>query len=178
MVVGSWKPHQRSSVPKLMALRWAALHPLQKRLGNTGFTIGEVFWIGFSLVVGGGALFSEGVEGSGELASKALGMTFATAAHNSVFTFCIGLPFERAIFWHKFFAALTLVASAWHVYVAYTDEGGEEGSSWWSSNFILGGLVSVGAMTLLVITGLVPRFRRKAFELFFRLHWVGCSVYN
>jgi hypothetical protein len=31
-----------------------------------------------------------------------LALAFATAAHNSVFTHLLGLPFERALFWHKY----------------------------------------------------------------------------
>jgi len=38
---------------------------------------------------------------SGHLATLALALTFATAAHNSIFSFLFGLPFERAMFWHK-----------------------------------------------------------------------------
>jgi hypothetical protein len=38
---------------------------------------------------------------SGHLTSFTLALTYATAAHNSIFTLFLGLPFDRALWWHK-----------------------------------------------------------------------------
>jgi len=40
--------------------------------------------------------------------------TFATAAHNSIFSVILGLPFERAMFWHAWFASLATIAAIYH----------------------------------------------------------------
>ncbi len=36
------------------------------------------------------------------------------ACHNSIWTFLLGIPFERALFWHKFMVWLSLGLGAYH----------------------------------------------------------------
>ena len=100
-----------------MEARWAALSPLGARLPGPlrPFTRGELLCGVASLaVLGGGMASGGGCGGSGEFASLPLALTFMTAAHNSIFTFFLGLPFERALLWHKFFAAWTVALGVSH----------------------------------------------------------------
>lgn len=46
--------------------------------------------------------FADTAHKSGALTSYLSSLTFATAARNSIFSFLIGIPFERLLFWHKY----------------------------------------------------------------------------
>ena len=48
------------------------------------------------------------------MASYALALSFGTAAHNSIFSWALGLSFERLHFWHIYTAFFTLPLSKWH----------------------------------------------------------------
>ena len=112
-----WVPYEGSAgFSAFVAARWAALSPLNQRLAGTGFTAGEALVLVASVLVFGSGVagMSNSTEGSGELAAIPLALAFATAAHNSVFTVFLGLPFERALFWHKYFAAWSVVLGVWH----------------------------------------------------------------
>ena len=117
----AWKPYEGSRFPSsFYALRWAACWPLQRRIPIVGLDlrIGETIVIICSaLLFVLGALLSPprftmhsmaplfyektGQHQSGHLAAFVLALAYATASRNSIFTFFFGLPFERAIFWHK-----------------------------------------------------------------------------
>ena len=68
-----------------------------------------------------------------------------------------GLPFERALFWHKLCAYVSVLVGAWHGYV----------SQEWNAS----GLLLVGSMAGLCLTALWF-VRRKVFEAFYRFHWL------
>jgi hypothetical protein len=51
---------------------------------------------------------------SGTIASIPLFLVVMLPAHNSVLTFLLGLPFERAIFWHAFCAYLAIAMGLYH----------------------------------------------------------------
>jgi predicted ferric reductase len=104
-----------------------------------------------------------GVEASGELTSKMIALTFLTATRNSVLTLVLGLPFERAIFWHKFFALWSFIAAMVHGVAAGLEE---------EEDMVNSGLWAGCAMGLLVATGLFTPLRRFAFDLFYRFHWL------
>jgi len=109
-------------------------------------------------------LAAGGVEDTGEVASNLVAVTFATAAHNSIFTFLLGLPFERAMFWHKFFATASLVAGIYHGCLAgLGDEDKEQ---------VATGLVACVTVGSLAATGAVEPLRRRAFQLWYYLHWL------
>ena len=86
-----------------------------------GIVLGEVLF--FLLLVGGlaGALAASGMqkgedaaEGTGSIAIIPAALTFAFACRNSVWALFTGLPFERALFWHKLCAYLSVLVGAWH----------------------------------------------------------------
>jgi hypothetical protein len=57
---------------------------------------------------------SRAVHDTGGAPLLALVIAFSTAMHNSVWTFLLGLPFERALAYHKLFALLTIALGAFH----------------------------------------------------------------
>jgi hypothetical protein len=160
-------------------MRWAALYPLQRQLtpwfdftlGETLVTVGVLAACVVS-VVGG-----QDIEGSGSFAGNLGGLTLATACHSSIFNFLLGLPFERALRYHIFFAYLTVAAGFWHGYCAwnlpYTEDGVSKPAQSFDfgDTFYLAGVLFVGFMALMILFAQSP-FRRRLFEFFYRLHIV------
>ena len=100
--------------------------PWQSRLlPSYHFTIGEAI-IAFLCLVGTVVVcVASGVddtEGAAGFAVIPLLATFATVNHNSVWTYLLGIPFERALAWHKFFAWLAIFAGGWHGFAAINVE--------------------------------------------------------
>lgn len=90
------------------------------------WTIGEVLVIVLSIAGVVGAFYHIGlghtkalVEMDGSVAQIPLALTFGTVSHNSIWTFLLGIPFERALSFHKFFAFLSVLCGLWHGYHAY-----------------------------------------------------------
>ena len=138
-----------------------------------GIVLGEVLF--FLLLVGGlaGALAASGMqkgedaaEGTGSIAIIPAALAFAFACRNSVWVLFTGLSFERALFWHKLCAYLSILVGAWHGFLS--DE--------WDSS----GLVLTGTMAVLCLFSLWF-IRRRIFEAFYRFHWIlflvviGCA---
>jgi hypothetical protein len=115
-----WVPYEGIQKEKryIHSMRWKILWPFQWRVPHLDFSLGEIIvllatcasFIFGSLLSPPRQTMSSldklpyektGIHQSGHISTFALALTFATAAHNSIFTFLIGLPFERAIFWHK-----------------------------------------------------------------------------
>lgn len=81
------------------------------------FTVGECLLALLCVAGAAGGMAVMGlddVEGSGGGAVLPLLGAFATVNHNSVWTLLLGIPFERALAWHKFFAYLSVIVGAWH----------------------------------------------------------------
>ena len=60
-----------------------------------------------------------GIDNSGTVPEILLALTFGTVSHNSIWTFLLGIPFERALSYHKLFAVLAVLSGAWHGFDAY-----------------------------------------------------------
>lgn len=168
-----WKPYEDSKYesPVLNRLfpwpcyyhcRWKILSIFHTRL-LFGIVLGEL--LVFVLLIGGlaaalgviGLNDDEGGEGTGGIATIAPALSFAFACRNSLWVLFTGMPFERALFWHKLCAYVSVLVGAWHGYV--------------SQRWDVSGLLLVGSMAGLCLTAL--RFiRRKVFEAFYRFHWV------
>ena len=62
------------------------------------------------------AAHAEGrVKETGNLAGILLLLVFVTATRNSPLTFLLGLPYERQIWWHKFFGTIAAFSTTVHV---------------------------------------------------------------
>lgn len=172
--VKRWKPYENSKYespvlnrlvpwPLYYYCRWKTLEIFHTRL-VFGIVLGEVLF--FLLLVGGlaGALAASGMkkgedaaEGTGSIAIIPAALAFAFACRNSVWVLFTGLSFERALFWHKLCAYLSVLVGAWHGFLS--DE--------WDSS----GLVLTGTMAALCLFSLWF-IRRRIFEAFYRFHWI------
>ena len=169
-----WKPYEDSKYespvlnrlvpwPVYYFCRWKILQVFHTRL-LFGIVLGEV--LVFLLLVGGlaGVLAAMGMnreedaaEETGGVAVIPTALSFAFACRNSLWVLFTGLPFERALFWHKLCAYLSVLTGAWHGYL----------SNQWDAS----GLVLTGAMAVLCIFALWF-IRRHIFEAFYRFHWI------
>ena len=209
-----WKPYERAAVDvpalwffaalrttvaKAYRCRWSAVYPLQRRVCWLGVDAAWVTWGEVLLVVpvvgallAMTALSHDSIGDTGSPASLAMALTFATACHNSVWTFLLGVPFERALRYHKLFAALAVLLGAWHGYVAFYypqsdgdgDDGGVGGGGSGGGSGVavpppafpgggqwLSGTVFEGSMILTTMLSLTP-LRRSLYELWLATHWV------
>jgi len=209
--------------PFLMALsksffqfRWRVSYPLQKRIPlsrvlrkiNVFCTIGELFLIlPFFATLIICTIYSfvfPSVTISGHAARTPLIFAFATAMHNSLLTLLLGIPFERAIFYHKLSARLAYVCGLLHTFVAYfypetSDSILEksypeqvqlfetspslitsfEGSGPNFGHFLVADSLNIGGTLIMafmttMVITALPYVRRKVFELFYYIHILCC----
>jgi predicted ferric reductase len=196
----------------LYRYRWSISYPLQRRIifskvlrkAGIFLTWGELLLVlPFFASIAVGAFFSfvhPSVSISGHAARTPLIFCFITAMRNSFFTLILGIPFERALWYHKLSARLAYVNGLLHTYVAFIhpsivhDTGRYPPSTLDgdNSNFVkfmvadqvnLGGTMLIVVMTLMMITAM-PWIRHRIFELFYYCHvvfaasMVGCAFFH
>ena len=153
---------------------WMYTYPLQRRYGATKYSVGEVFII-FPLMTLIIAVFcylfaqrDDGVGGTGGLASAWMGIAILLGSHNSVFSFLLGMPFERGIAYHIRFARVSIIMGLMHgiwPVIDYASGGMEDDEL----GVFQSGLAFGGAIALIWFTSLF-RIRRKFFETFYKAH--------
>ena len=170
-----WRPYEDSKYespvlnrlfpwPMYYYCRWKILSIFHTRL-LFGIVLGEV--LVFVLLIAGLAAplgviglsddHDDDAHRTGAIAIIAPALSFAFACRNSLWVLFTGLPFERALFWHKLCAYLSVIVGAWHGYA----------STEWDTS----GLLLTGFMACLCLFS--PWFvRRKIFEAFYRFHWL------
>ncbi|KAG3176175.1 hypothetical protein PC128_g17402 [Phytophthora cactorum] len=113
------------------------------------------------------------VKTSGAPATLAMILVFVLAVrNNSLLLALTGIPFERALFYHKLFSYATIVLTVVHAcayYVAPDEHVQTEDKD--MDYKLLTGYVSFVAMVFLCILS-VNKIRRRFFELFLRSHWI------
>ena len=160
--------------------RWTLLSPLRKQVTpHIELSVGEL--IVFVVMIAGCvfAVFTQGtVDSSGSIAAGFGCLTFLTVSHNSLFTLLLGLPFERALRYHIFFAYLTVLAGFWHGYLAVvlnaeSENGGPTAPMGWAWNDSewLSGFFFELFMAVMVLLSQSP-IRRHFFEFFYKMHWL------
>eukprot|EP00541_Cyclophora_tenuis_P000342 CAMPEP_0116574856 /NCGR_PEP_ID=MMETSP0397-20121206/19632_1 /TAXON_ID=216820 /ORGANISM="Cyclophora tenuis, Strain ECT3854" /LENGTH=560 /DNA_ID=CAMNT_0004103679 /DNA_START=75 /DNA_END=1757 /DNA_ORIENTATION=- len=129
---------------------------------------------------------------TGQTSRTPLIFAFGTAVHNSFITLLLGMPFERAIWYHKFAARIAYVNGLFHTYVAFYHPSVIGRDSIAETLSFLGatpnlprflfadqvnsaGTLMVLFMTIIMITAL-PWFRRKMFEVFYYIHMVMAAA--
>jgi predicted ferric reductase len=188
----------KSHLPRFFRIRWQFTYPLQTRLPNSTLTFGEVLFVPllFGLYMksfidfnGDFANPSGEADDSGGTAGVAAGLAVITATQNSLITFLVGIPFERALFYHKCFAYAAVIIGFWHGAHSYALDAAGKGededddrppvpykisfSSSVSFSFEdttnTSGSLFCLAMLGLILTSLPP-IRRRIFEAFYKLH--------
>eukprot|EP00542_Grammatophora_oceanica_P012506 CAMPEP_0194044016 /NCGR_PEP_ID=MMETSP0009_2-20130614/15563_1 /TAXON_ID=210454 /ORGANISM="Grammatophora oceanica, Strain CCMP 410" /LENGTH=969 /DNA_ID=CAMNT_0038688429 /DNA_START=590 /DNA_END=3499 /DNA_ORIENTATION=+ len=207
MIPGNWLTRIRS----LYALRWSLCYKLQRRIWLTKslrkvgifLTWGELFLLlPFFATVIAGLVYTyiyPDVSISGHLARTPLIFAFLTAQRNSFLSALLGIPVERAIWYHKLTARVAYFNGLLHTYVAFlhpdklsdgaTPIHSIAGSHTNFGLFLFQDVVnSGGTMLILFMSGMIltalPWVRRKAFEVFYFLHvifatcMVICAFYH
>ena len=184
----------------LYRCRWRMSYPLQHRIifsmtlrkAGVFLTWGEILLILplFAVIITGNfySFVKPSVSISGHAARIPLIFCFVTAMRNSFLTLLLGIPFERALWYHKLSARLAYVNGILHTYVAFVHPtlvqgteidlpstvGGHDLSF---GKFLVvdqvnsGGTMLIVFMTLMMITAM-PWIRHRFFELFYYCHVV------
>lgn len=170
--------------------RWMAVIPLQIR----NITVGQLL-LGVPLIV----FFLKGfhttfhtpnVSENGRMATYCTYWAFLTAnKSNSVFSFLLGIPYERMIPLHQVSALMAVILGCFHAYVAYVYGGDDDGDSEhaeFGSNPALGkflfdgrtnrsGSLVLGALLALLVLSWFAVVRRFLFNLWYVSHIV-CGI--
>jgi NADPH oxidase len=113
---------------------------------------------------------------SGKISEASLLMIFLMANRtNSLFTFMLGIPFERMIKWHIFSAVVTIITSCFHTYAAFLVAEREQGTEKFAAYLFQDDVNASGSYLFLTICALTipnihPFIRRKIFEYFYITH--------
>lgn len=99
---------------------------------------------------------------SGLVASISIGLAFTFACHNSVWMIFLGLPFERGLFWHKFFNYWGLILGLYHGLIGYPPQ--------WTFTENTG--ISIISLTICIAITSFYLIRRKWFRFFQISHWI------
>jgi len=162
-----WKPYESSNKempvtffipPIYYKIRWIWVQVFLKRV-IFDICVGEIIMFIVALAIAaapaGATCCDE--ESTGSAATIPLLLTFALASRNSIVTFIFGVPFERALKWHKWMALFSVASGVYHGIV--------------SNEANASGIVLVSLMGALLIFSFFP-IRRWVFEIFLKLHWV------
>lgn len=137
----------------------------------SNFTLGEFL---FGVILGGGLVVTtlyysfiydtsnylplkKAIYLSGRLSAIAQILVFSFACRNSIWFVISGIPFERGLFWHKFFVFVLIVNSFSHGWISGKFKWGHYGLSYF-----------VTICSFLVVSFWI--FRRKFFEIYYYLH--------
>jgi len=188
------------AVHPFWSVRWLKLWPLQRRyLGD--YSLGELLFfplaLAFMLCTAAATWYGEAGKDAGTVSSLVLGLAFAFASRNSVWSFLLGMPFERALKYHKFVAVCSVVLGVWHGFLMlWLGNSHHHHHShrralhthgfnctlrscslpdtlpllWYDGDYLTGTL-TLAFMLLLVLSAFFP-IRRACFDLFYRFHWL------
>lgn len=179
-------PKLLSGIQAFYNFRWDVAYPMQNRIPCSNLlrkikiilTWSELLlllpFFGFLIM---GTIFSfvdPSVSISGHACRTPLIFAFVTATRNSILTFFLGMPVERAIKYHKLAARLAYFNSLLHTFVAFKYPVTEDSSSnffafLFQDTINIGGTMLVFFMTGMIMTAL-PFIRKRLFELFYLVH--------
>jgi len=114
-----------------------------------------------TLIVGGIVTKSD-EEGSGGFATLIMTMAFVFIPKNNVVNLLVGIPFERALQWHKALGVFSVIMGAYHGLVVGKVK---------SDTRHVSGLILVIAMGVLVVMSFF-KFRRAFYTWFYRIHMI------
>lgn len=164
--------------------RWRCARPLLKSVPLLGPLLGIKYGdllltapaaIGLT-AVGALLMFAGEVEDSGGPPTVGMAFVFLFACHNSFVTLITGIPFERALFYHKLAYVVTFVTGAFHM-VAYIQEGPDGETvqfTLFSIGFTSEALTGLAVQVAFLLLGMLSFsfLRRSCFEIFYSSHWI------
>jgi len=158
-------------------LQWRLSQPLLRRAISTKYvqlTWGELLFMFLAIAVPAAAgILSWNSQGStGSIAEFAFAVAFLLPMRNSVWAFVLGLPFERAIFWHNVASLITLALSLEHGLNYYIgDDPSQRNPNPYQVYQVFTGWLIFAFLGAIVLTSITP-IRRKLWEVWHVLHWV------
>lgn len=167
--------------------RWKLAYPLQRKVScsrlllklGIHLTWGEMLLlVPYFLAICIGIFYTvahPSVAVTGRVARWALIAAFLLAQRNSIVTFLLGMPVDRALYYHKLAGRLGGITGLLHTLAFFIDP---KYRSIHNDDFLQGAFTgqmnASGSYMMLVIVGIImtslPAIRRAAFEVFYYLH--------
>ncbi|POM64637.1 Hypothetical protein PHPALM_19815 [Phytophthora palmivora] len=172
------RTHTTQSMQSWLRLRWqlsrrlfsVPIHALTMELGlKTGDFVLTIPVILILVVVSAVQATNGNVKGSGTPPSIGLGLVFVfVVRNNSLLVALTGISFERALFYHKCFAFVTIILTGLHglAYALKRNDGILP-----QSPKVASGMIAFIAMVVLYLLSL-ECIRRRFHEFFVRTHWI------
>lgn len=208
-VIKKW-PWLLEAVKSCYLFRWRASYPLQKRVAGSRLlrkfriflTWGELLLIipFFTLIVIGTvwSFLYPSPSISGQVSRLPLIFCFATAMHNSILTLLLGMPFSKALWYHKLAGRIAFINGILHTYVCYfypdDDASIHDIPSGHYARVMFGTFLvynneNISGTSILVLVAAilvtsVPHVRNRFFETFYYAHMIfaacmtGCAFYH
>jgi len=189
-------PGTLESIKKMYQFRWSVSYPLQRRvflsqqLRKLGIfcTYGELLMVlGIVWMTVAGVLTTfvwPSPSLRGHAARTPLILALATAMRNSLITLLIGLPFERALWYHKLLGRLAFFNGILHTIVCHADSLQKV----FFKFLVLDQMNASGTGLFMLIAGVtvtsVPQVRNWCFEFFYYVHigfvvlMTACAFYH
>lgn len=182
-------PWLSQQIKPLYQLRWRLSYPLQKRLPynktlrkiGIRMTWGEALLLMPFFVCMTMSLFYTvvypSVKDSGKVARYGLIAAIVFGQKNSFFTLLLGMPFDRALFYHKVAGYTAFVSGLLHTWAfSYRTSADGGGSRRALDEFFSGSMNVSGTVLMLLLTGIMAsslkRVREVIFEVFYYFHIV------
>ena len=136
-----WFPWLREKIVALYAWRWSASYPLQKRIVGSKLlrkfkihlTYGEVLTFIplalLALVCIYQTFVVPSVSGTGKAARLSVVAALLFAQKNSYLTMVLGIPFDRAVAYHKMSGYVTVITGIMHAVAYYLDDENHKDSN-------------------------------------------------
>jgi predicted ferric reductase len=182
-------PWLAQQIKPLYKLRWRLSYPLQKRLPfnkalrkvGIRMTWGEALLLMPFFACMAVSLFftvvSPSIKASGKVARYGLIAAIVFSGKNSFVTLLLGMPFDRALFYHKVAGYTAFVSGLLHTWAfAYRTSADGDGSQRALDEFFSGSMNISGTVLMLLLTGIMAtslkRVRELLFEVFYYFHLV------
>ena len=190
LVLKNCFPKLLDNIRRIYSCRWSLSYPLQKRVRGSNIlrhlgiylTYGEILLFIPITVLALVCIYQTFIEpscpGTGRLARLSVLAALLFAQKNSYITFLLGIPFDRAVTYHKVSGYVAVVTGMLHGYTYLADSRTNvskiDGNRF--HEFVQGPMNTSGTMILLFILGMyftaLPIVRRKLFEFFLIVHLI------
>jgi len=181
-------PYLREKILPLYKWRWSASYPLQKRVKGSKFlrkakiymTYGEILIFVplavLAMVCFAQTFISPSVSGTGKAARLSVAAALLFAQKNSYITMVLGIPFDRAVSYHKLAGYVAVITGIFHTAAYFLDDKvtHSTGGFYRLLELTQGTTNSSGtalvACILLIYFSSLKVIRKRLFELFYFLH--------